>query len=80
MAQITPRTHSHHFSGEERDIRVEDYLNDKLQTTVDLDNLDPLLKNVHDQQNLLKEQVCSLNTLHSDTLSSSLHSSFERPK
>lgn len=80
MAQVAPRTHSHQFPGEDRDIRVEDYLNDKLQTTADLDNLDPLLNNVQDQQNLLNEQVCFLNTLHSDSISSSLHSSFERPK
>lgn len=58
MAQLMPKTLSHQFSREDRDIRVEDYLNDKLQTAADLDNLDPLLETVQDQQNLLKEQVC----------------------
>lgn len=58
MAQLMPKTLSHQFSPEDRDIRVEDYLNDKLQTAADLDNLDPLLETVQDQQNLLKEQVC----------------------
>lgn len=62
MAQVTSRPHSPRFSGEDRDIRVEDYLNDKLQTAADLDNLDALLENVRDRQNLLKEQVCSLKT------------------
>lgn len=57
MAQVTPRTHSHQPSGEDRDIRIEDYLNDKLQTAADLDDIDALLENVQDQQNLLKEQV-----------------------
>lgn len=61
MAQGTPRIQSQQLSGEDQDIRVEDYLNDKLQTAADLDNLDALLENVQQQQNLLKEQVCSLN-------------------
>lgn len=42
---------------EERDVRVEDYLNDKLQTSADLENLDALLDNVLQQQTLLKQQV-----------------------
>jgi hypothetical protein len=44
-------------ANEERDIRVEDYLNDKLQTIADLENLDALLDNVLQQQTLLKQQV-----------------------
>ncbi|KAL8870314.1 MAG: hypothetical protein Q9174_003615 [Haloplaca sp. 1 TL-2023] len=40
-----------------RDVRVEDYLNDKLQTVADLANLDNLLQNVKHQQALLKEQL-----------------------
>ncbi len=44
-------------ANEERDIRVEDYLNDKLQTSADLENLDALLDNVLQQQTLLKQQV-----------------------
>lgn len=44
-------------SGEQQDVRIEDYLNDKLQTAADLDNLDALLKASQEQQTLLKEQV-----------------------
>lgn len=40
-----------------RAARVEDYLNDKLQTTADLEGLDILLENVQTQQELLKQQV-----------------------
>lgn len=50
-------TSAMHVSDEECDIRVEDYLNDKLQTKADLDNLDSLLENVRNQQRLLKQQV-----------------------
>lgn len=42
---------------EDCDIRVEDYLNDKLQTYADLENLDSLLETVKQQQSLLREQV-----------------------
>ena len=38
-------------------VRVEDYLNDKIQTTADLANLDSLLENVNSQNSLLKNQV-----------------------
>jgi len=43
----------------ERDIRVEDWLNDKMQSGADLDsqNLDSLLENVETQKKLLEEQV-----------------------
>ncbi|KAL9611826.1 MAG: hypothetical protein Q9167_003553 [Letrouitia subvulpina] len=41
----------------ERAIRVEDYLNDKIQTYADLANLDSLLENVTHQQSLLKQQL-----------------------
>ncbi|KAL8913273.1 MAG: hypothetical protein Q9172_007326 [Xanthocarpia lactea] len=37
--------------------RVEDYLNDKLQTAADLESLDILLENVQAQQALLKQQL-----------------------
>lgn len=57
MAQVEAGSHTSRFRGEERDMRVEDYLNDKLQTATDLDNLDSLLENVQTQQNLLKRQV-----------------------
>lgn len=45
------------ISGEQQDVRIEDYLNDKLQAAADLDSLDVLLKASKKQQNLLKEQV-----------------------
>ena len=57
MTQIAARKPPSQLLGEERDIRVEDYLNDKLQTTADLENLDALLENVRGQQGLLKKQV-----------------------
>ena len=44
----------------QRAIRVDDYLNDKLQTTADLANIDTLLEDVRKQQRLLEQQVCSL--------------------
>lgn len=39
------------------DARVQDYLNDKLQTSSDLDTLHILVRNVQTQQVLLKNQV-----------------------
>lgn len=41
----------------EHAIRLEDYLNDKIQTYTDLGNLDSVLENVTHQQSLLKQQV-----------------------
>jgi hypothetical protein len=41
----------------ERDIRVEDYLNDKIQTTTDLDSLKNLIANVEAQKQQLEDQV-----------------------
>ena len=40
-----------------QDTRVEDYLNDKFQTTADLENIDSLLESVKAQHRLLQEQV-----------------------
>ena len=37
--------------------RVEDYLNDKFQTSADLEQVDGLLLRVQEQQELLKKQV-----------------------
>ncbi|KAI9759858.1 MAG: hypothetical protein M4579_002065 [Chaenotheca gracillima] len=42
---------------EDQNTRVEDYLNDKLQTKADLQNLDTLLLDVKNQQELLREQL-----------------------
>ena len=46
-----------------RDARVGDYLDDKLQTTSDLDNLDDLIASVSEQHELLKRQVCQASML-----------------
>ena len=43
--------------GEIRNIRVEDFLNDKLQNSTDLANIDTLLEGVQAQQVLLQQQV-----------------------
>lgn len=43
--------------GREFDLRVEDYLDDKLQTTADLDGLDEILANVETQRTLLQSQL-----------------------
>jgi hypothetical protein len=42
-----------------QDPRLEDYLNDKFQSLVDLDNVDSLLSSVQSQQNILRQQVCT---------------------
>jgi hypothetical protein len=47
----------------ERDIRLEDWLNDKLQTTADLDDLAKLIAIVDDQKTQLDRQVC-LHSFH----------------
>lgn len=57
MASRALRRGSSHTTTEERSIRVEDYLNDQLQTHADLSNLDSLLDSVKHQQILLREQV-----------------------
>ena len=57
MADVAYRTNASRLADEERDIRVEDYLNDKLQTTTDLANIDTLLEDVKAQQTLLQQQV-----------------------
>lgn len=43
----------------ERDIRLEDYLNDKIQTTADFSSLSSLLANVDLQKKQLEAQVSS---------------------
>ncbi|KIX07864.1 uncharacterized protein Z518_02518 [Rhinocladiella mackenziei CBS 650.93] len=49
--------------------RVEDYLNDKIQTTTDLDQVDGLLRRVQGQQNLLKKQLDDARRSHREALS-----------
>ena len=46
-------------------VRVQDYLNDKLQTRADLDNLDALLQNVQRQYEVLQAQVRLIFVLYS---------------
>lgn len=46
----------------EQDIRLDDYLNDKIQTTSDFKNLASLIASVEDQKKLLEEQVRDCNT------------------
>jgi hypothetical protein len=41
----------------ERDIRVEDYLNDKIQTATDLESLESLIASVEAQKQQLEDQV-----------------------
>jgi hypothetical protein len=41
----------------EQEIRLDDYLNDKIQTTLDFKNLASLIASVEDQKKLLEEQV-----------------------
>ncbi|OTB01935.1 hypothetical protein M426DRAFT_323036 [Hypoxylon sp. CI-4A] len=48
---------SAHFYSQEPDIRLEDYLDDKLQSTTDFDTLDNLLANVEVQRSQLQTQL-----------------------
>lgn len=58
MAGTNSSSRASELSGSrELDVRIEDYLNDKLQTHADLENIDVLLRNVLDQQTLLQQQV-----------------------
>ena len=57
------------------DVRIEDYLNDKLQTSADLENLDSLLENVKARQNVLKQQLVeAAKTLDDVNTASQIHS------
>ena len=44
---------------ERQSFAMEDYLNDKIQTPADLDNIEALMLSVKDQQELLWKQVCT---------------------
>lgn len=59
MTDVTYRSVTAQVVDEQRDIRVEDYLTDKLQNSTDLANIDTLLKDVKAQQVLLQKQVYS---------------------
>lgn len=58
MATATLQRQLTQGTAEEQSIRVEDYLNDKIQSQADLKSIDFLLENVKQQQTLLREQVC----------------------
>jgi hypothetical protein len=49
------------LSSHERN-RVEDYLNDKIQVSADLESLDSLLSSLRAQQELQRKQVSPLTT------------------
>ena len=48
------------ISSSEDDIRLDDYLNDKLQTAADFEDLDSLIASVEEQRSQLQSQVCLL--------------------
>jgi len=52
------------------DARLDDYLNDKLQTVADFDALDSLIAAVQTQQSLLQQQVWNHHPLQTIRLSS----------
>jgi hypothetical protein len=64
MARVNERYDSSSVLEHDQNVRVEDFLNDKLQTKEDLDTLDSLLSNVKNQQLLLKQQVGSHTALY----------------
>ena len=43
--------------------RVDDYLDDQIQTAADLDGINALLARIEEQQSLLQKQVCLLHNL-----------------
>jgi hypothetical protein len=47
---------------QDNDVRLVDFLDDKLQAFADLETLDSLLDSVKAQQDLLKQQVCKGST------------------
>lgn len=57
--------------------RVDDYLDDQIQTAADLDGINALLARIEEQQSLLQKQVCLLQNLKRLNLHS--HSS-KKPK
>ena len=59
MVTSTFRSTSSPTTAEDRAVRVEDYLDDKLQTFADLENLDSLFESVRNQKTLLDKQVGS---------------------
>ena len=57
MTETHNRNAKSRMADEERDTRVEDFINDKLQNSRDLANIDTLLEDVKAQQVLLQKQV-----------------------
>ena len=79
MAEVAYRTNASRIADEERDVRVEDYLNDKLQNNTDLANIDSLLEDVKAQQVLLQQQVFPL-TYSSSPMPTLTSLSYKRPR
>ena len=67
-----------HGLSEEQSLRLQDYLDDKLQNSNDLESLNTLLENVTNQQTLLRQQVGL--PLHLEFMSISSVVSFKRRK
>lgn len=58
QSYIYNHNHYHyHHPMDDNQTRVADFLDDKLQTTADLDSLDDLLAKIHSQHGLLKAQL-----------------------
>ena len=62
VAMAAAHSYAEASRSHEQNVRVEDYLNDKLQTYADLENIDVLLRNVLEQQSLLQQQVRNKST------------------
>ena len=77
MAFFNGRVHSDEQANEGVGARVEDYLDDKFQNAVDLENIEVVLEGVLKQQKLLKQQVRDLYDYHRICL---IFSSLKRPK
>lgn len=59
----------------ERDIRAEDYLNDKIQTTTDLESLESLIASVEAQKQQLEDQVGDQQLIYQPRCSTKSYSS-----
>ena len=57
MAEVAYQSIPSGNANGDRDVRVEDFLNDKLQNVADLANIDSLLDDLKAQQVLLQHQV-----------------------
>ncbi|KAL6721051.1 hypothetical protein ACLMJK_000151 [Lecanora helva] len=60
MLRVNSDRYATDLAAEQRNVRIEDFLNDKLQNSSDLADIDALLDSVRHQQGLLKQQVETL--------------------